>query len=70
MITYQETSDAANIYRDTTSFSTLRMDSTADTGNLLQVVRDSVLFIGSPLGVQPDEKIPGLPGGSIEAVSS
>lgn len=69
MITYQMTTDATEIYRDTTAFSTLRMDRTADTGNLLQVIRDSVLILGSPMGWPQDEKVPDHPSGSIEAVS-
>jgi len=70
MITYRETTDATYIYRDTTAFSTLRMDRTADTGNLMQVMRDAVLIIGSPTTWQGEGKIPEHPAGSIEAVSS
>lgn len=69
MIIYQETTDATHIYRDTTAFSTLRMDRTADTGNLIQLMRDSVLVMGPSLGWSSEEKIPENPGGSIEAVS-
>ena len=69
MITYQETTDATHIYRDTTAFSTIRMDRTADTGNLLQVMRDSVIIIGSPACLRSEAKIPESPAGSIEAVS-
>lgn len=69
MITYRETTDATYIYRDTTAFSTVRMDRTADTGNLLQVMRDSVLVIGPLAPWQAEGKIPDDPNGSIEAVS-
>lgn len=69
MIIYQETTDASNIYRDTTAFSTIRMNRTADTGNLLQVLCDSVLLIGSPTCLGPGEKYTEDPGGSMESVS-
>ncbi|TCM78339.1 hypothetical protein EV216_12614 [Rhodovulum steppense] len=68
MITYQETTDATYIYRDTTAFSTIRMDRTADTGNLLQIMRDSVVIVGAP-AFRSEGKIPESPVGNIEAVS-
>lgn len=68
MIVFRETTDASLIYRDTSALSTLRTDNTSDTGNLLQVIRDSVLVLGSPAKISSEEKIPEQPSGSIEAV--
>lgn len=70
MIVYQENTDATCVYRDTSAVSTIRMDSTGDTGGLLQVLRDAVIVIGSPLDQQSKEKIPSNPAGSLEAVSA
>lgn len=69
VITYLETSDASHVYRETTAISTIRMDCTADTGNLLQVMRDVVILLGTTSGIHAEDKIPEHPRGSFEAVS-
>lgn len=69
VITYLDTSDASHVYRDTTAISTIRMDCTADTGTLLQVIRDAILVLGTTDGMQSSDKIPEHPNGSFEAVS-
>ncbi|MEW9615941.1 hypothetical protein AB3G45_19180 [Shinella sp. S4-D37] len=69
MNTFYANTDASNIYRDSTGLTTIRMDSTSDTGSLLEIMRDAVLVIGNPCRESSQEKIPDSPRGSIDAYS-
>lgn len=70
MNTFQQTSDASHVYRETSALRAVRTDRTGDTGTLLQVMRDSVLLIGPPVaGPAAASKVTDWTNGSLEAVS-
>lgn len=70
MNTFHQTSDASHVYRETSALRAVRTNGTGDTGTLLQVMRDSVMLIGSPVaGENADGKITDWANGSLEAVS-
>lgn len=67
MITLNQTTDAARSYRETSGMTTVRMDRTGDAGSLLEVMRDTVLVIGSSEPFPSRERIPEHPLGNIDA---
>ena len=69
MTTYRNSTDASYIYRETSALSTIRTDSTSDTGNLLQVIRDSTLLVGPQINSLTDEQSPISPNGGVRAIS-
>lgn len=69
MNTFYQNTDATSVYRDTSGLSAIRMDRTGDTGSLLDVMRDAVLILGSPVHESTLEKIPENSRGSIDAYS-
>jgi hypothetical protein len=69
MISFDQQTDATRVYRETSGVKTITMDRTGNTGSLLEIMRDAVIIIGRPTGIQSDEKVPQHPQGSIDAYS-
>lgn len=68
MNNFRDTTDASYIYRESSALSTLRTDSTADTGNLIQVMRDSTLVLGPPVVLHSEETTRAKRRGHFQAV--
>ncbi len=49
MIDYQVTSDATDIYRDTTSARIATANSAGDVGNIAAVMRDATMRVSAPV---------------------
>lgn len=67
MITLNEGTSATGAYRETSAMAAINFDSTAGTGNLLEVMRNSVIVIYAPSDLEPHEKVPSRPEGDFDA---
>jgi hypothetical protein len=65
MITFYETTDATLNYRETTGICILRTDKTSDTASVLQIIKDSIVTIGTEDKAASTEERPSILGDGI-----
>ena len=64
---FNHNTDATLLYRETSAIKTIRMDRTADTGSLMEVIRDAVIVTGVPSAFDSASRIPAGPEGTMDA---
>lgn len=66
---FNPNTDATLLYRETSAVKTVRMDRTADTGSLMEIIRDAVVITGSATPFDQGARIPVGPEGTMDAYS-